>query len=133
MERRIEPLPVVAYPILAIMKFTDELQNLERLRCGGTGSPCGPVSTRCFECACVCASVAAISFLHVWISLSKRGPFARDPYAHPFRIQHSPIASRGSQSIKPKLRLKDASRVVEVSNIVTSRHAGRTYRARTDF
>lgn len=122
-------LPILAYPLLAITKFTDELQNLERLRCRGIGSPCGPVSTRCFECA----SVAAISFPHVWISLSKRSPFARDPYAHPFRIQHGPSPSRGSHSIKAKFRLKDASRVVEISNIVTRRHAGRTYRAQTDF
>ena len=122
-------LPIVGYPLQAIMKFTDELQNLERLRCRGIGSPCEPVSTRCFECA----SVPAISFPHVWISLSKRSPFARDSYAHPFRIQHSPIPSRGSHSIKPKLRLKGASRIVEISDIVTRRHAGRAYRAHTDF
>ena len=111
------------------MKFTDKLQNLERLRWGGYGSPCGPVSTRCFEYV----SLPTISFPHAWISLSKRSPFARDPYTHPFRIQHRPVPSRGSHSIKPKLRLKDASRVVEVSNIVTRRHAGRAYRAHTDF
>lgn len=122
-------LPIVGYPLLVIMKFTDELQNLESLRCRGIGSPCEPVWTRCFGCA----SIPAISFPHVWISLSKRSPFARDPYAHRFRIQLCPIPSRGSHSIKPKLRLKDASRVVEISNIVTRRHAGRTYRAHTDY